>query len=233
MAVTDNKVSLQVNTGTRSNKDLALLQAGSTVFIEISTPTGQKVQLRSIFIGYLPQEYILLKFPEVKKLDEMSHYIKEGSSITVRGLIEGQEGAVLGFVTTIKQTLLIPSKILLLELPKKFTLQYLLSSIRIDTKIKATVKIDQDHLSAMITNLSITGGQLTVDSEDRILLPENKTIEIVASGDENSEGITLNAVICNIRNKTNSLSFGVKFNEEHKAEVVQLMSLAMSDDKLH
>ena len=123
----------RVETSSRLRRNLALLNAGTPVTIDIATPAGQKAKFRTTFIGYLPKQYVLIQFPEASKLGKFSHYITQGAGITVRGLIEGHEGAVVAFISTVKQTLQIPSRIMVLDFPHTVTLQNLRSSVRIDT----------------------------------------------------------------------------------------------------
>ncbi len=46
---------VKIETITRLNRNLGLLQAGSMVTIDIATPAGQKGRFRTTFIGYLPK----------------------------------------------------------------------------------------------------------------------------------------------------------------------------------
>ena len=80
-----NKPS-DIETSTRLDRNLALLHAGSTVNIDISTPAGQRAKFRTIFIGYLPKKYVLIQFPEANKLGKFSQHLVQGTAVTVRGL---------------------------------------------------------------------------------------------------------------------------------------------------
>jgi hypothetical protein len=220
----------QVNTGKRLNRNLALLHAGSTVTIDINTPAGQRGKFRTIFIGYLPKQYVLIQFPELTKLGKFSQYLNQGAAITVRGLIEGHEGAVVAFVSTVKQTLQLPSRIMVLDFPASVTLQHLRSSVRIDTDIVAKVKIDNAYWQTSIINLSMTGGQLSIINGDKLALTENKVIEIIIEGSEGTSNIKLEALICNLKSQHDGLSFGVQFKDESSSDVADLLLQAMSID---
>lgn len=230
MADKATQTPIQVDTGSRLSQNLALLHAGSTVSIEVATPAGQRAKFRTTFIGYLPKQYLLVQFPESNKLGKFSQYIKQGAAITVRGLIEGHEGAVLAFITSVKQTLQIPSRIMVLDFPHNVTLQHLRASIRIDTQIHAKVKIDQDYWHTTITNLSISGGQLNIDNGDKLILTENKAVEIVVENKEGAANIKLNAVICNLKKQINGLAFGVKFSDDSKSQVIDLLHFAITSE---
>ena len=59
---------------------------------------------------------------------------------------------MVAFLSTIKQTLQMPSRIMVLEFPRTVGLQNLRSSIRIETNIIAKVKIDQNYWQTTIEN---------------------------------------------------------------------------------
>ena len=125
--------SMKMETIGRLNRNLALLNPGAIVTLDMSTPAGQRGKFRSSFIGYMPKNYVLVQYPDSSKLGSFSQYIAQGMGVTVRGLIEGHEGAVVAFVSNVKQTIQIPSRIIVLEFPREVSLQNLRSSMRIDT----------------------------------------------------------------------------------------------------
>ena len=111
--------SIKMETVGRLNRNLALLNPGATITLDMSTPAGQRGKFRSNFIGYLPKKYVLVQSPDSSKLGDFSQYITHGMGVTVRGLIEGHEGAVVAFVSNIRQTIQIPSRIIVLEFPRE------------------------------------------------------------------------------------------------------------------
>ena len=207
----------------RLERNLALLHAGSLVTIDIVTPAGQRSKFRTTFIGYLPKKYVLIQFPDANKLGQFSQHIKQGMAITVRGLIEGHEGAVVAFATTIKQTIQMPSRIIVLEFPRTVGLQNLRSSIRIDTDINAKVKIDQNYWQTTIANLSINGCQLSIVNGEKLVLSEKKAIEIIIEDQQGGSNVKLGGAVCNLKQQIDGLSFGVKFSEKSHSQVSQLL----------
>jgi len=211
-----------------SSRNLAYLKAGAPVIIDISTPAGQKRKFSTIFIGYLPKKYVLIEFPDASKLGTFSQYIGQGTVVTVRGLIEGRDGAAVAFISTVKQTVQIPSRIMVLDIPNTVTLQQLRSSVRIDTHISAKVKIDDVYWQTTMTNLSVDGGQLDIINGEKLVLTEDKLIEIVVETSAGENNIKLNATICNIKQQVDGLSFGVKFNQVNKQQVIELLYQALA-----
>lgn len=212
-----------IDTAVRLDRNLALLHAGSLVTIDVITPAGQRGKFRTTFIGYLPKQYVLIQFPEANKLGKFSQHIIQGASITVRGLIEGHEGAVVAFISTIKQTLQMPSRIMVLEFPRTVGLQNLRSAIRIETDIHAKVKIDENYWQTTIANLSINGCQLSIVNGEKLVLAEKKAIEIVVEDNQGVNNVKLYGAVCNLKSQTDGLSFGVKFDSASHQQVSQLL----------
>ncbi len=210
-----------------SARNLAFLKAGAPITIDISTPAGQKRKFNTYFIGYLPKKYVLIEFPEASKLGNFSQYIGQGTVITVRGLIEGRDGAAVAFISSVKQTLQIPSRIMVLDIPNTVTLQQLRSSVRIDTQIQAKVKIDDVYWQTTMSNLSVDGGQLDIINGEKLVLAENKVIEIVMERSAGESYIKFNATVCNIKQQVDGISFGVKFNKVGKEQVIELLYQAL------
>ena len=212
-----------VDTTVCLERNLALLHAGSLVTIDIITPAGQRGKFRTIFIGYLPKKYVLIQFPEANKLGQFSRHIQQGMSVTVRGLIEGHEGAVVAFATSIKQTIQMPSRIIVLDFPRTVGLQNLRSAIRINTHINAKVKIDQNYWQTTIANLSINGCQLSIVNGEKLVLSEKKAIEIIIEDKQGGNNLKLKGAICNLKQQFDGVSFGVKFDKKSHANVSQLL----------
>jgi c-di-GMP-binding flagellar brake protein YcgR len=223
----DNKPT-NIETSTRLNRNLSLLHAGSMITIDIITPAGQRAKFRTNFIGYLPKKYVLIQFPDTNKLGSFAQHITQGMGVTVRGLIEGHEGAVLAFVSTIKQTIQMPSRIIVLDFPRTVGIQNLRSSIRIDTHIQAKVKIDKDYWQTTIINLSMTGCQLTIENGEKLVLSEKKVIEIIIEDKQRGSNIKLNGAVCNLKQQADGLSFGIRFNTECNEQVRQLLLNTMA-----
>ncbi len=213
----------KIETATRLNRNLGLFHAGASVTIDVSTPAGQKAKFRTTFIGYLPKQYVLIQFPEPNKLGQFSQHIKQGTVITVRGLIEGHEGAVVAFISSIKQTIQLPSRIMVLDFPHSVSLQNLRSAIRIDTDINARVKIDQNYWQTTITNLSINGCQLSIVNGEKLVLSEKKVLEIIIEDKHGGSNVKLNGAVCNLKHQNDGLSFGIKFNTQSHKSVSQLL----------
>lgn len=213
----------EIETTTLLSQNIALLNAGSMVTIDMVTPAGQRGRFRTVFIGYSPKQYVLIQFPDISKLGQFAQYITKGANITVRGLTEGHEGAVVAFVSSIKQTVKIPTRIMVLEFPHSVTLQHLRAFVRIDTQITAKIRINQTYWQTTITNLSASGGHLNIEKGEKADFTENKVIEIIIENTDGHKNRKIKAIICNVKQQLEGISFGVKFCETNAPQVADLL----------
>ena len=214
---------VKIETSERINNNLGLMQAGSTVTIDITTPAGQKGKFRSVFVGFLPKQYVLVQMPDTNKLGNFGQYITQGVGVTVRGLIEGHEGSVAAFVSSINKTLQLPSRLLVLDFPKSISVQSLRKSLRIDTDIVSKVKIDKNFWQGNITNLSSSGCQIMIANGETISMANDKSVDIVIEDFLGSSNLKLMGQICSTKHINNGVSLGVKFGESSKDSVIKLL----------
>jgi hypothetical protein len=78
-----------------------------------------------------------------------------------------------------------------------------------------------------MTNLSVDGGQLDIINGEKLVLAENKVIEIVVERSGGENNIKFNATVCNIKQQVDGVSFGVKFNKVGKDQVIELLYQAL------
>jgi c-di-GMP-binding flagellar brake protein YcgR len=211
----------------RFDRNLGLLQSGSTITLDIATPAGQKAKFRSVFIGYLPKQYVLVQFPDPIKLGNFSQYIAQGMGVTVRGLIEGHEGAVVAFVSNVKQTLQIPSRIIVLEFPRSVSLQSLRSAMRIDTDIVAKIKVAKEYWQTTIIDISVNGCQVLITNGESLVMEKNKSVELVVEDFQGLGNLKFSAKICSYKSQSNGLCLGLKFEEKSKPSVIKLLHHAV------
>jgi len=207
----------------RIDRNLGLLQPGSIITIDISTPAGQKAKFRSTFIGYLPKRYVLIQYPDANKLGNFSKYIVQGAAITVRGLIEGHEGAVVAFKSNVKQTLQIPSRMIALEFPRSVSLQSLRSAIRIDTDIVAKIKVAKEYWQAAIIDISVNGCQVLINNGESLVMEKDKSVELIVENFNDLGNLKFIAEICSYKSQVNGLCIGLKFEEKSKESVIKLL----------
>jgi len=220
----------QVTTANRLARHLGLLQAGSTITLDIMTPAGQKARYRTTFIGYLPQNYVLIQYPDSNKVGSFAVHIKQGVKTAVRGIIEGHEGAVVAFASKIKQTVQHPIKLLVLEFPDEVGLQSLRNCTRIDTEIKATIILNNQKWRTVITDLSISGCQLYIERGEKLTLASKTHCSLIIENYLELGSLEFTVSICNIKQLPNAISVGVSFAYADSKAVKKLLLTAMGDE---
>jgi hypothetical protein len=78
-----------------------------------------------------------------------------------------------------------------------------------------------------MNNLSIEGRQLDIVNGEKLVLAEDKVIEIIVETNTGNNNIKLSAIICNVKQQVDGLSFGVKFNKVSKKQVIDLLYIAL------
>ncbi|MCL1067066.1 flagellar brake protein [Shewanella olleyana] len=220
----------QVDTKEGLSKEFKFLLAGTPINIDILTPAGQKGRFRTIFIGYLPEQFILIQFPENNKLGNFGQYIVQGNEVIVRGLVEGHEASVIAFSTTIKQTLSTPTRMMALNFPEKMVIHNLRSTKRVLTELDAIVKARDQPLQAMLTDVSLTGCHLEASGGAEDELIEGETINITVNGEDEAQ-ISLEARICNAKVSDQGVELGCQFISEQEAQIEKIVHLALLAEK--
>lgn len=210
---------------------LSLLHPGALISIDITTPAGQRGKFRSTFIGYLPKNYILVQCPESVKLGIFAQHLVQAMPVTIRGLVERHEGAVVAFVTKVNRIIHIPSRILVLDYPSDVSLQNLRSSIRIETSINAKIKIKNEYWSTLISDLSVTGCQLYMQKKKQPpSLKKDQVIDVVVEGYQQLENIKLHATVCSAKEQLEVMVIGLAFDKSAETQVIKLLQQTLMDN---
>ncbi|MDO6610144.1 PilZ domain-containing protein [Shewanella sp. 1_MG-2023] len=212
------------------SKEFKYLLAGTSVNIDIVSPAGQKGRFRTIFIGYLPEQFILIQFPDSNKLGNFGQYFVQGSEVIVRGLVEGHEASVIAFSSTIKQTLSTPTRMMALNFPDKMIIHNLRSTKRVLTELTASIKIKEESWGAQLTDVSLTGCHVEVSEGGQDELVEGETINIYVDGDDEPQ-ISLIARICNAKTSEEGIKLGCQFISEQDKQVEKLVHIALLAEK--
>ena len=223
------QVSTKNNNHTNAFK---FLLAGTPVNIDISTPTGEIGRFRTTFIGYLPQQFILIQFPDSAKLGKHEQYIIKNAPITVRGLVEGHEASVIAFQTTLKQTLSTPTKILVLHFPDTMVIHNLRSTKRVLTELNCTISTNGKEYQAIMTDVSLSGCHINlaqggVDSITEDMIVSAKFCE----NDQEEATLTLSCKVCNLKPFKQGVEFGVEFAAEQSSTIESIIRLALLPEK--
>jgi hypothetical protein len=121
------------------------ISVGSLVDLEILTPTSSK-RVKTEVVGLLDKQFIILNYPNAKRLPAASDYLRDGVMVVVRALIEGSGGQVIAFRQQIMSVASHPAKLVFINFPKQVQLFALRSQTRIPTLLPAKLKLSDDRV---------------------------------------------------------------------------------------
>jgi c-di-GMP-binding flagellar brake protein YcgR len=206
---------------TFEDQHLAILTSKvGQLIMEIGINEGK---FKSVFIGFLPQKFILIQMPDVNKDFKVLDYIKDSMGCTIRGLVEGHEGAVIAFITTILSTMKKPTQMLVLDIPKKIELQQLRKVTRVDTNIKLSPQINNRPWNGVVENLSAGGCLLKLDKEKDLIVKEGEIITLNISDMNVGKFDPVNGTVCNIKKHPRSIHLGLEFDETATLTIIQVL----------
>jgi len=199
---------------------LSTLISGSSIIVELSILSTKKIKFKSFFVGFLPNKFILIQLPNLGNDSEYSTYIKQGVSCTIRSLVEGKEGSVIAFITSIEQIIKIPTKMLVLNIPKQVALQNLRKRTRIETQLNFETVINENTIKGIFVNISVGGCLLKIKRDLKL----NKVVGDkfrFSIPDKSFESFTsIEGKVSNIRTRSNFHEVGVEF-EEGTSELIK------------
>ena len=190
-----------------SNLDkLHQLTTSGLVDLEILTPTDSK-RVKTEFVGLLENKFIILNYPNSRRLPASSDYLRDGVMVVVRALIEGGGGQVIAFRQQIMSVASHPAKLIFINYPKQVQLFALRSQTRIPTLLPAKLKLSDDRiLEGLIKDISLTGVMFDIrgDQKDENIKDMQCTV-ILNSSDKSFEG-----EICSVKEHVAGVRCGIK-----------------------
>ena len=190
-------------------ENLALINAGSIVDVEILTPTTSK-RIKTEFVGLLNNRFVILNYPTAKRLNNATEYLKDGVVVIVRAVLESGGGQVIAFRQQVMSVSSHPARLIYLNFPTQVQLFSLRSETRIPTLLPAKLKLsDKRELHGVIKDISVTGVMFDVKGKDDLSELKNTQCNIVL--DKTNKGITeFSGQICSIKSRAAGAQFGIQ-----------------------
>lgn len=193
-----------------ADKALPLLLHGTPTTLDIPLGHQFSEKIKTLFVGRQINSALLFQipasvYPDAKKI------LQEGTPLTVRGISNQGEGAVLAFRTTVLRHYSPPNPMVALSIPETMQVRQLRSEPRFELDIPMTVDIDNYSFSGNITDISCSG--CGVLCENHSFLEKDKEIQIRINKLNNGKEYILNGLIRNVREKSSSCTLGIYFNE--------------------
>jgi hypothetical protein len=197
-----------------------MLTPGSLIIVEISIPPSKKIKFKSILIGFLPKQFMLIKLPDLNRNPELDGNIQQGVACTIRSIVEKHEGAIVAFVTSIKRTIDIPTKMIVLNIPQEVVIRTLRKKARIETHLNIEETVNNSSLKGVMVNLSLEGCLLNMEKEEKCAINANDAITLSITDKTLDDCVSIQGIVCNSRLSPSTAFFGIKF-EDKSSEVIK------------
>ncbi|WP_372761331.1 flagellar brake domain-containing protein [Pseudoalteromonas sp.] len=181
---------------------------GGMVDLEILTPTSSK-RVKTEFIGLLDNRFIILNFPNAKRLPIANDYLRDGVMVVVRALIEGSGGQVIAFRQQIMSVASHPARLIFIDFPDEVQLFDLRSQARIPTLLAAKLKLSDDRvLDGIIKDISLTG--VMFDVKDISAAGDIKGMQCSVMLDNGHNQKDFQGEICSVKEHANGAHCGIR-----------------------
>ncbi|WP_213611837.1 flagellar brake protein [Pseudoalteromonas sp.] len=191
---------------TTNLEKLHQITTGGMVELEILTPTSSR-RIKTEFIGLLENKFIILNYPNAKRLPMASDYLYDGIMVVVRALIEGSEGHVIAFRQQIMSVSSHPARLLFIRFPTQVQLFELRSQARIPTLFPAKLKLtdQKPFLEGIIKDISLTGVMFDIKTTLTINDIKDARCNVIFDSETEYEG-----QICSVKKHAKGIYCGIR-----------------------
>jgi hypothetical protein len=190
---------------------LAFITAGTLVDIEVLTPTNSK-RMKTEFVGLLNDHFVVLNYPSPRRLGNAGEYLKDGTVIIVRAVLESGGGQVIAFRQQVMSVTSHPKRLIFLHFPDQVQLFSLRSQTRIPTLLPASIQLSDEHkLQGIIKDVSVTGVMFALKSEDDLSNLKDTPCKILLDERDN-EVNEFSGQICSVRSLADDTQLGIQLN---------------------
>lgn len=206
-----------------STDAMAMVEHGSEVTLNVTTPVGTKFIITSTFVGCHSNHTALIEVPNISD-EDLKYYFQEGFWINVKAYSQRGEGAIIPFRAQLQHRLGEPYPILVLNLPNTMQVYQLRKEVRYEVNLSAHVRLDGHRNECEIRDISRSGCRFVTSPMSRPLqVGDRISLDLAMPGD-NRLLAPLNGRICNLQKSTHYSRYGVEFDDVGKTNAKSLLS---------
>ena len=202
---------------------LTQLKPASVISVEITNNVGKRLSSRSVYIGYLPNQFLFLQKPDCKKQPELENYLLPQTVCTIRALCEEGTGAVMAFMTTIEKIIESPTKMLVCSLPRAVESQSLREKIRIPTSLEGSLSAGEHTSEVNILDVSAEGCRVLIEKDHPFSLDVRDCVTVRLGKHDNEDGFSSTGVVCSIKKQAEFEYVGIKFDLDGSSDIELLI----------
>ncbi|WP_299129063.1 flagellar brake protein [uncultured Vibrio sp.] len=206
-----------------STDALAMIEHGSELTLNVSTPVGTKFLATTKFIGTHSDNCIVIEVPEVSS-DDLRFFFQEGFWMTARAYSLRGEGALIHFRCQIHHTIGEPFPIIVLSTPSTMQVTQLRKETRYEVNLSSRVVFDDQRMNCEIRDLSKSGCRFVTSPTARsIQVADRVSIEITPENYNGPLIPPLRGIVCNLQKSTHYARYGVEFDDIGRANAKNLL----------
>ncbi len=216
---------LKANTTAMNSTDaLAMIEHGSEVTLNVTTPVGMKFLSQSQFIGIYQGDQVLIQAPDLLE-NELRAYFQSGFWVNVRALSQRGEGATIQFRTQIRHRLKEPLALLALDIPNTMQVAQLRKEMRYDVSLVARVSMPDFRMECELRDLSRGGCRFVTAPISRALnIGDLITLDVLQGNQSSACLASLSGIVCNSQKSTHYSRYGIQFDDLGKVSAKNLLS---------
>ncbi|EJK2115804.1 cation tolerance protein CutA [Vibrio navarrensis] len=213
------------NVSTLNSTDaLAMVEHGSEMTLNVTTPVGIKFLTTSKFIGSHSNNAILIEVPQISD-EDLRFYFQAGFWINIKALSHRGEGAIIQFRSQISYRLGDPFPLLVLSVPSTMQVSQLRKEIRYEVNLSAKAYLGETGVDCEIRDLSRGGCRfITTPMSRTFQVGEEVSLDIVLGKNGGVTLAPLKGKVCNLQRSTHYARYGVEFDDYGKVNAKSLLS---------
>ncbi|MGR5208645.1 flagellar brake protein [Vibrio sp. PNB23_22_7] len=202
---------------------MAMVEHGSEVTLNVTTPVGTKCITTSTFVGCHSNKTALIEIPNISE-EDLKYYFQAGFWINVKAFSHRGEGAIIPFRAQLQHRLSEPYPLLVLSLPSSMQVYQLRKEVRYEVNLRSRVQLKEYRSECEIRDLSRSGCRFVTSPMSRLLhVGEQVSLDLVLPGNGRMLP-SLKGRICNLQKSTHYARYGVEFDDIGKANAKNLLS---------
>ncbi|MBF9003475.1 PilZ domain-containing protein [Vibrio nitrifigilis] len=204
-----------------STDALGLIEHGSELTLNITTPVGMKYSCKTRFIGSHSLPFILVEPPKIS-VDDFNDFFQEGFWLNGKAIGQRGHGSVINFRSQIVHRQRSPIPMIALSVPNNMHVTQLRKEPRYSVSLDANVIRQSGTTNCEIRDLSKNGCRFVTSPLSRPFDHGNE-LSLVLQSSAASNLSPLTGTICNVTDLMHYTVYGLKFDEQGKKAASELL----------
>ncbi|CAM4173091.1 flagellar brake protein [Vibrio agarivorans] len=203
---------------------LAMVEHGSEMTINITTPVGTTFRISANFIGTHSDTMVMIE-PPVMSEDDLANYFQEGFWVNVRAISPRGEGAVVHFRAQIEHVIHDPLPYIAMSVPRTMKVQQLRKEPRYDVNLVGRVRSENQQAECEVRDLSKGGCRfITTPLARPYQVGDSVEITFLMPQGKQKQFAPLYGRVCNLQRSSFHARYGVQFDDKGRENAKFLLA---------